>query len=141
MKFWTWQSVMCWSMIIPSFGSSRSWKLFGHCINFLSYFLCRVRYTYITYLEIYTKRLIWEHVSYMLNDTVNCINCQLLIFQYRDIAEEVYHILQKHRPLVKPMTFVGQSSTGKQSKGFTQKQQLKVSKLGVSELFANATSL
>jgi hypothetical protein len=64
---------------------------------------------------------------------VHCINCQLLIFQYRDIADEVYHILQKHRPLVKPMTFVGQSSTGKQSKGFSQKQQLKVSKLGVSQ--------
>jgi len=65
--------------------------------------------------------------------TVHCINFQLLIFQYRDIADEVYHILQKHRPLVKPMTFVGQSSTGKQSKGFSQKQQLKVSKVGVSQ--------
>jgi len=69
----------------------------------------------------------------MLDDTVHYINCQLIIFQYRDIADEVYHILQKHRPLVKPMTFVGQSSTGKQSKGFSQKQQLKVSKLGVSQ--------
>jgi hypothetical protein len=51
-----------------------------------------------------------------------------LIFQYREIVVEVCYILQKHHPLVKPMTFVGQSSAGKQSKGFTQKQQLKVSK-------------
>lgn len=64
--------------------------------------------------------------------TIDYIRCQPLIFQYRDIVIEVCHILQKHHPLVKPMTFVGQSSTGKQSKGFTQKQQLKVSKRSIS---------
>ena len=79
------------------------------------------------------KCMCWCLSIIELVDTVHCIHCQLLIFQYRDIAEEVYHILQKHRPLVKPMTFVGQSSTGKQSKGFSQKQQLKVSKLDVSQ--------
>jgi Fanconi anemia group M protein len=63
--------------------------------------------------------------------TVDYISCQLLIFQYRDIVIEMCHILQKHHPLIKPMTFVGQSSAGKQSKGFTQKQQLKVSKRNV----------
>jgi len=64
----------------------------------------------------------------------------LLIFQYRDIVIEVCHILQRHHPLVKPMTFVGQSSSGRQSKGFTQKQQLKVSKTVIS-FFLSSRSL
>ena len=109
-----------------------TWKLCGHCSSFYRT-SCIGLCTYVPYLEIYSKRLIWFCVFKMLDDPVHCINCELLIFQYRDIADEVYHILQKHRPLVKPMTFVGQSSTGKQSKGFSQKQQLKVSKLGVSQ--------
>jgi ERCC4-related helicase len=64
-----------------------------------------------------------------------------LIFQYRDIVIEVYQLLRRHHPLVKPMTFVGQSSAGKQSKGFTQKQQLKVRKQGLQKLFEHPASL
>ncbi|XP_023703556.1 uncharacterized protein LOC111862417 isoform X3 [Cryptotermes secundus] len=56
----------------------------------------------------------------------NIVTRAMIFCQYRDIVIEVYQILRRHHPLVKPMTFVGQSSAGKQSKGFTQKQQLKV---------------
>ncbi|PNF37733.1 hypothetical protein B7P43_G11459, partial [Cryptotermes secundus] len=55
----------------------------------------------------------------------NIVTRAMIFCQYRDIVIEVYQILRRHHPLVKPMTFVGQSSAGKQSKGFTQKQQLK----------------
>jgi ERCC4-related helicase len=63
------------------------------------------------------------------------------MFQYRDIVIEVCQILRKHHPLVKPMTFVGQSSTGKQSKGFTQKQQLKVRNKAFANYIANFANL
>jgi ERCC4-related helicase len=68
---------------------------------------------------------------------LNTLVLNSLIFQYRDIVIEVYQILRRHYPLVKPMTFVGQSSAGKQSKGFTQKQQLKVRKQGLSQIILN----
>lgn len=68
---------------------------------------------------------------------LNTLVLDSLIFQYRDIVIEVYQILRRHHPLVKPMTFVGQSSAGKQSKGFTQKQQLKVRKQGLSQIILN----
>ncbi|XP_068083864.1 Fanconi anemia group M protein, partial [Anabrus simplex] len=53
---------------------------------------------------------------------------RVMIFcQYRDTVVEVCHVLSRHRPLVKPMTFIGQSS-GKKSRGLSQKQQLMVMK-------------
>ncbi|PSN54642.1 hypothetical protein C0J52_01093 [Blattella germanica] len=56
----------------------------------------------------------------------NVVTRAMIFCQYRDTVIEICHILQRFQPLVKPMTFIGQSSNGKQSKGFTQKQQLKV---------------
>ncbi|OWF50822.1 Fanconi anemia group M protein [Mizuhopecten yessoensis] len=54
---------------------------------------------------------------------------RVMIFsQYRDSVSEITEILKQHQPLVKVMSFIGQSSAGKATKGFTQKEQLKVMK-------------
>ncbi|XP_078592981.1 Fanconi anemia group M protein-like isoform X1 [Branchiostoma floridae x Branchiostoma japonicum] len=54
---------------------------------------------------------------------------RVMIFaQYRDSVQEIADILNHHRPLVRVMTFIGQASTGKVKKGFTQKEQLAVMK-------------
>ena len=52
---------------------------------------------------------------------------RVMIFsQYRDSVQEITDMLNVHRPLVKVMSFIGQSSAGKSTKGFTQKEQLQV---------------
>lgn len=52
---------------------------------------------------------------------------RIMIFsQYRDSVEEITNMLRRHEPKVKAMSFIGQSSAGKATKGFTQKEQLKV---------------
>nr|XP_011437583.2 Fanconi anemia group M protein [Crassostrea gigas] len=54
---------------------------------------------------------------------------RIMIFsQYRDSVEEITNMLRRHEPKVKAMSFIGQSSAGKATKGFTQKEQLKVMK-------------
>lgn len=50
----------------------------------------------------------------------------MIFAQYRDTVLEITELLQQHEPLVKVMSFIGQSSNGKSTKGFTQKEQLKV---------------
>ena len=52
---------------------------------------------------------------------------RIMIFaQYRDSVSEITEMLRRHWPLVKVMGFIGQSSGGKTTKGYTQKEQLKV---------------
>ena len=52
---------------------------------------------------------------------------RIMIFsQYRDSVEEITSMLRQHEPKVKAMSFIGQSSAGKATEGFTQKEQLKV---------------
>ena len=52
---------------------------------------------------------------------------RVMIFsQYRDSVKEITDMLNVHNPMVKVMSFIGQSSAGKATKGFTQKEQLKV---------------
>ncbi|KAJ8308327.1 hypothetical protein KUTeg_013201 [Tegillarca granosa] len=54
---------------------------------------------------------------------------RIMIFsQYRDSVTEIKDMLKQHYPIVKVMSFIGQSSAGKATKGFTQKEQLKVMK-------------
>ena len=50
----------------------------------------------------------------------------MIFSQYRDSVQEITDMLNVHRPLVKVMSFIGQSSAGKATKGFTQKEQLQV---------------
>ncbi|XP_038632249.1 Fanconi anemia group M protein isoform X2 [Scyliorhinus canicula] len=55
-------------------------------------------------------------------------NTRVMIFSsFRDSVQEIAEMLSKHGPLVRVMTFVGHSS-GKNTKGFTQKEQLEVMK-------------
>jgi len=52
---------------------------------------------------------------------------RVIIFsEYRDSVNEITEILNQHRPIVRVMSFIGHSSTGRASKGFSQKDQLKV---------------
>lgn len=52
---------------------------------------------------------------------------RVMIFsQFRDSVEDISHMLSKHKPLVRVMSFIGQQSKGNTSKGLTQKEQLEV---------------
>ncbi|XP_053701979.1 Fanconi anemia group M protein [Synchiropus splendidus] len=52
---------------------------------------------------------------------------RVMIFSsFRDSVQEIATMLNRHSPLIRVMTFMGQSSTGKGVKGFTQKEQLEV---------------
>lgn len=55
------------------------------------------------------------------------VNTRVMIFsQYRDSVGEITAILNKHKPLVRVMSFIGQASAGKSSRGLSQKEQLEV---------------
>lgn len=52
---------------------------------------------------------------------------KIMIFtQFRDSVDEILSILNDHKPLIRPMSFVGQAAKKGSGKGFTQKEQLKV---------------
>jgi ERCC4-related helicase len=49
---------------------------------------------------------------------------RIMVFaHFRDSAEEIARILKRHEPMIRPRVFVGQS-TGKNSEGMSQKEQL-----------------
>ncbi|KAH7076593.1 hypothetical protein BKA63DRAFT_510361 [Paraphoma chrysanthemicola] len=51
---------------------------------------------------------------------------RIMVFaHFRDSAEEISRILKRHQPMIRPRVFVGQS-TGKNSEGMSQKEQLEV---------------
>ena len=57
------------------------------------------------------------------------LNTRVMIFsQYRDSVQEITAALNKHEPLVKVMSFVGQNGSGNGKKGLTQKEQIEVRK-------------
>lgn len=59
---------------------------------------------------------------------------RVMIFSsFRDSVQEIAEMLNYHYPLVRVMTFVGHS-TGKNTKGFTQKEQLEVMKWVEAEM-------
>uniref|UniRef100_W5MZW2 ATP-dependent RNA helicase FANCM n=1 Tax=Lepisosteus oculatus TaxID=7918 RepID=W5MZW2_LEPOC len=52
---------------------------------------------------------------------------RVMIFSsFRESVQEIAAMLSRHQPLVRVMTFMGQSSAGKGVRGFTQKEQLEV---------------
>ncbi|XP_075048258.1 Fanconi anemia group M protein [Mixophyes fleayi] len=54
---------------------------------------------------------------------------RIMIFSsFRDSVQEIAEMLNQHRPTVRVMSFMGHSSAGKGTKGFTQKEQLEVVK-------------
>ncbi|KAM3871224.1 Fanconi anemia group M protein [Diretmus argenteus] len=55
------------------------------------------------------------------------VNTRVMIFSsFRESVQEIAAMLNCHTPLIKVMTFMGQTSAGKGVKGFTQKEQLEV---------------
>eukprot|EP00063_Salmo_salar_P090727 XP_014065562.1 PREDICTED: Fanconi anemia group M protein isoform X3 [Salmo salar] len=53
------------------------------------------------------------------------VSTRVMIFSsFRESVQEIAAMLNRHLPLVKVMTFMGQASAGKGVKGFTQKEQL-----------------
>ncbi|XP_069494851.1 Fanconi anemia group M protein isoform X2 [Ambystoma mexicanum] len=57
------------------------------------------------------------------------VDTRVMIFSsFRESVQEIAEMLNRHLPIVKVMTFVGQASTGNGVKGFTQKEQLEVMK-------------
>ncbi|CAI9740947.1 anemia group M [Octopus vulgaris] len=56
------------------------------------------------------------------------LETRVMIFsQYRNSVTDIADMLKRERPLIKAMSFIGQS-VGKNTKGFTQKEQIKVMK-------------
>ncbi|XP_052832777.1 Fanconi anemia group M protein [Octopus bimaculoides] len=56
------------------------------------------------------------------------LETRVMIFsQYRNSVTDIAEMLKRERPLIKAMSFIGQS-VGKNTKGFTQKEQIKVMK-------------
>ncbi|XP_072171762.1 Fanconi anemia group M protein homolog isoform X2 [Diadema setosum] len=54
-------------------------------------------------------------------------NTRVMIFaQYRDCVQEITDMLNHHWPMIRCMSFIGQASAGKNTKGFTQKEQIRV---------------
>ncbi|XP_054758508.2 Fanconi anemia group M protein-like [Lytechinus pictus] len=52
---------------------------------------------------------------------------RVMIFaQYRDSVQEITQMLNRHQPTVRCMSFIGQASAGKNTKGFSQKEQIRV---------------
>ncbi|GFX16942.1 fanconi anemia group M protein homolog [Trichonephila clavipes] len=52
---------------------------------------------------------------------------RVMIFsQYRDSVQEITDMLNFYKPMIKPMSFIGQSTKTATNAGFSQKQQLKV---------------
>nr|XP_061798264.1 Fanconi anemia group M protein-like [Nerophis lumbriciformis] len=55
------------------------------------------------------------------------VSTRVMIFSsFRDSVQEIAAMLNRHGPLIRVMTFMGQASAGKGVKGFTQKEQLEV---------------
>ncbi|ODM89935.1 Fanconi anemia group M protein [Orchesella cincta] len=70
------------------------------------------------------KDIVYQHfLAYAIkNDST-----RVMIFsQYRDSVQEIGNMLNSLRPMVKPIVFVGQSSTGTTGKGLKQREQVQV---------------
>lgn len=58
------------------------------------------------------------------------VSTRVMIFSsFRESVQEIAAMLNRHAPLIRVMTFMGQASAGKGVKGFTQKEQLEVKPL------------
>ncbi|XP_036448740.1 Fanconi anemia group M protein [Colossoma macropomum] len=72
----------------------------------------------------------WSENSGSCPDSGNIsggINTRVIIFSsFRESVQEIAEMLNRHQPLIRVMTFMGQASAGKGVRGFTQKEQLEV---------------
>ncbi|NXL43856.1 FANCM protein, partial [Podilymbus podiceps] len=68
----------------------------------------------------------WKKASTTEGTSVDAVDTRVMIFSsFRDSVQEIAEMLSRLSPVVRAMTFVGHS-TGKSTKGFTQKEQLEV---------------
>ena len=76
------------------------------------------------------KEIVLEHFQKFQDegesDSKGVATRVMIFSQYRDSVNEIAAMLAKHKPLVRVMSFIGQQSTGKSSRGLTQKEQLQV---------------
>ena len=75
------------------------------------------------------EEIVLEHFVQFQDDNADDpeATTRVIIFsEYRDSVNEITEVLNQHRPIVRVMSFIGHSSAGKASKGFSQKDQLKV---------------
>ncbi|XP_048831550.1 Fanconi anemia group M protein isoform X3 [Brienomyrus brachyistius] len=55
------------------------------------------------------------------------VSTRVMIFSsFRESVQEIAIMLNRHQPLIRVMTFMGQATAGKAVRGFTQKEQLEV---------------
>jgi ATP-dependent DNA helicase MPH1 len=79
----------------------------------------------------YLKQVVLNHFMDAENGGVSAsgrsaADTRIMVFaHYRDSAEEIVRLLQRHRPMIKPHLFVGQSGT-KGSAGMNQKMQIEI---------------
>lgn len=64
----------------------------------------------------------------------------MIFSSFRESVQEIAGMLNRHTPLIRVMTFMGQASAGKGVKGFTQKEQLEV-EVTVAQRVCQATRL
>jgi len=76
------------------------------------------------------EEIVLEHFVCFQDETADGsreAGTRVIIFsEYRDSVNEITEVLSQHRPLVRVMSFIGHSSAGRTSKGFSQRDQLKV---------------
>ncbi|XP_058471939.1 Fanconi anemia group M protein isoform X4 [Solea solea] len=76
--------------------------------------------------------VVLQHFSLWAESSADCNglraeNTRVMIFSsFRESVQEIADMLNRHAPMIKVMTFMGQASAGKGVKGFTQKEQLEV---------------
>ena len=77
----------------------------------------------------FLQQAILEHFANaedrMGSDTAATQSRIMVFAHFRDSAEEIVRVLRRHQPMIRPRVFVGQSS-GKNSEGMNQKEQLEV---------------
>lgn len=74
------------------------------------------------------KEIVLEHFKkFQDGEEKKGVATRVMIFsQYRDSVNEIAAMLSGHKPVVRVMSFIGQQSTGKSTRGLTQKEQLQV---------------
>ncbi|XP_029350405.1 Fanconi anemia group M protein isoform X1 [Echeneis naucrates] len=69
---------------------------------------------------------VWAKTSAGNNGPLEVTTRVMIFSSFRESVQEIAEMLNRHAPLIRVMTFMGQASAGKGVKGFTQKEQLEV---------------
>ncbi|XP_037551254.1 Fanconi anemia group M protein [Nematolebias whitei] len=69
---------------------------------------------------------VWAERSASTNGSEGVSTRVMIFSSFRESVQEIAAMLNRHAPLIRVMTFMGQASSGKGVKGFTQKEQLEV---------------